>query len=730
MPRDNVAEGMSGYNLNQIQQLQNNQGVDLFSLPGYVTGAGQSFNGGILSNLSKSITVPVGSTGQNTYIQFEVPRLPYSYELFLSGQKITLIYLVQITPGFITKKALTAFISVWRGTTEFNGQQTGTPRFIYLSQILVRIEIDYIPLSNDNRFWPALQLLSSSDTSAGSLTVLSLRFIVASQYCDTTLAPFLARSIAPWKVQYVVKPDGTGDYLTPYLANIAILAAGDASPTKWYEITVYPGIYTDINWNAAPFTHWIGTDRETCWFQGSLPASSSDSAISSTSTISFNSTHGDFILERLKITAQNMRYPIHDDSGGTIQNAKRHLIDCHIEHYGNAAVVAYRAANSLPAGSVWPSCWPYGFGSSSGLYSEFDRCLLRGPIGGFYVHNNADFALPNVNHLKHCKLDVTNYSVSDSPRAVYYEDLGSGTNDKIIMEGCEINGIIFVDDTPWQAVDLAHQYSDHDDFKIYGHGNTCVGYQQVLTGQALMITSATNSGTSQVTLSGTAVPVLLGNLNTFTGLGGLQGQVYGSFDVSGTVAISSMGKRLGNCTSTPLTLTVQFESQAAITITFNLDYTSVSNASILSTINTALGSEGAASLFNPGVLTRPNFMDERLCALNTSAVGIPQGSAVKRGASFATCLLMTSSDDQSLFLGFAEQNINPGDTGTIKVKGVVGTADVLLDASGGSVVFTQGNWLGISTTKPGYLINVGTKASAVGMGISTNWFKIYPTNGG
>jgi hypothetical protein len=128
-------------------------------------------------------------------------------------------------------------------------------------------------------------------------------------------------------------------------------------------------------------------------------------------------------------------------------------------------------------------------------------------------------------------------------------------------------------------------------------------------GKALRITSASTGSPSNVRVSGTAADVLFG----VTGLpvyrdggGGLQGYAYGYWDISGiltaadsgtanTAVDNTIGKRLGDCSTVNKTLTVTVDGGTPINIVFSTNLTAVSNATILGTINTALGSAATAS---------------------------------------------------------------------------------------------------------------------------------------
>ncbi|MGH0588857.1 hypothetical protein ACQVQY_22720 [Bacillus mycoides] len=522
------------------------------------------------------------------------------------------------------------------------------------------------------------------------------------------------------QITLTVKPDGKGDFLSPKLANDSIV---DSGPNKWYEIIIYPGVYTEIHWNLKPYVRLIGKG-EGCWLKGELPASATDAEITTQSTI--NVKH-DFEIQNLKITAKNMRYAVHDESSNTVKNVSHKMNGCEIEHFGNKEAEDWRRSQGKLTGpdsvaTLWTSTTPYGYGSSSGMTTIHENCTFKSVVRAWYVHNREKFEKPNINVLRNCKLISTH---PDNPISITIENLGSGMNDELILEGCELNGHILVNDNPWIPYELEYQYANHNDIKIRGYANTPVPYVNNTRGLSLKIISNEKTMTSKVLISGSAAPILLGTTYYFEGKGGLQGYAYGHHDVSDITVglnndrrVSGMQRRLGNRTSSPVNLVVTFEDKQSITITFNEDYSAKDNTYILQKINDALGNNGTAALFNPAKLDRPQFTDERATFRNTSSVGVPRGSAVRRGNNLTSCEIMSASDDVDDFLGFAEEDINPGEVGTIKIKGVQTSDDVLKD---GTVNFARGNYIGISSNKDGYIINTD-KVKAVAKGISSSFF--------
>ncbi|MCR6794679.1 hypothetical protein [Bacillus paranthracis] len=274
------------------------------------------------------------------------------------------------------------------------------------------------------------------------------------------------------RVVKAVKPDGTGDYLTPKSANDAII---DASSKKIYDVIVYPGVYTEIDWKLKPYINLRGIDPKTCWLKGELPDNATDTQIDNTSTIWIDETND---LENITVTAKNMRYAVHDESSNTKKNWKRNLKKSKFLHYGNEGARTWRMnhpeSGMLPE-KVWVSECAYGMGHSSGSTLIAEDCEFIGPFAPFSVHNNANFDKPCLVLLKRCEIIKTD---GQFKYALRVQSLGSKTNDKVILEGCRINGDIYHDDKPWLGDPAA---ASHKNFTIEGFANSEVPYSSSFT---------------------------------------------------------------------------------------------------------------------------------------------------------------------------------------------------------------------------------------------------------
>lgn len=535
------------------------------------------------------------------------------------------------------------------------------------------------------------------------------------------LWPFARKTVTT----YVhVNPDGSGNYTT---IGAALAAITDASYLKVYVVVIHPGTYNEQGLAPADWVFLQGTKRETCIINGYLPNSSTDAMIAATSTVSIVF---DGQLQNLTIRGQNVRYPVHFEDAGNNPGSKVTLSNLHLEHLGNQQVIDYRTANpGLPSptdtpSSVWSSWIAYGYGSGSAVISNADRVTFKGR-STYYVHNDRDFAQPMFNVHTGCRyVSVGGSGLSINPT-------GSGTDDEQTFIDCEFDLLNLSDqDSPWITTDPKKQYADHSEIHLTLRNCSPIGYVNTHRGKALRITSASTGTVSTVRVSGTAADSVFGvaGLPVYRdGGGGLQGYAYGYWDISGIlVGINSdqtvgntLGALLGDCSTSPKTLTVTVDGGSPIAVVFNTNLTAATNATIIATINTALGGAATAAeyLVGPGEVY-PQIPDKTVELVNTGAVGIPRFAAVKYNASRRQIAIMQTGDPASAFLGVALQPIPPGVLGRVLVYGYL-NQDQLFGYTGGSGGLAFGTQLSPHGSIPGAFAVSGS--APIATGIEAGW---------
>lgn len=447
-----------------------------------------------------------------------------------------------------------------------------------------------------------------------------------------------------------VAEDGSGDFTTVKAAAASIV---DSGKYRRYLISVKPGIYTDVDYHIPNYVDLIGESWKNTWIKGYLPPETSRETIVNTETIWMNYTSK---FKNLRITCQNMRYPIHSDSGPSGNQAIQELEDLWIQHLGNDEADAH---HGYP---VWSSqhAWGCGTHSNQKIYSR--RCRWESASSAFYYHTNRDFAKPCHVELENSEMIVT----KEGGYGLVLAPLGSGAPDTCVVNGCVIGGAgINIIDPPWLGTD---QPSDHCEIELRISASTSVPVNISTTTAGLLLAG----GSENIQVSGSAVPVIFGIVTYRDGAPNLPPIAMGSLDVFGHwQASAKLAQRLGNRVSDPLTLRVDLDGgSTSKSIVFDRDYSADSLADIIAEMNTEFGGVATIDYENFSYWYRPVFADEEETLSNSGTDGIKRGQALVK-TSYSSCKVMTKSDDAALFAGIALQDILPGRGGRVRTKGVI-----------------------------------------------------------
>lgn len=574
-----------------------------------------------------------------------------------------------------------------------------------------------------------------------------------------TLAPITtAASLEDYEVvRLTVAPNGeNADYASPMAANAAIT---DSSASKRYVVDIAPGTYEtydeelswykDANkhgsaygWTVKPYVTLRGTDsdRTKCKIVGKFPDNISltqegRNYITNFSTLNlFDSC----VLENLTITAENMRYPIHDEGSNNNKNAIHIMNNCHIEHLGTkGATDAYINSLGLTEQEamangkyydVWQWASPYGYGSGSGVVAIFNDSEFKSATRGWYVHSNAKFDNPQVNILNNCVMNATT-----SKNDVIIESLGSRTEDSVVLNNTTFNGCyISYNDGPWIYSDMNNQPADHAEYKVTITNSDPIGFNNAQRGKALAIYSNDTTSDSSVKVEGSAAKAIMGETTSRLGGGGAKGYTYGYYDISGIKVTlgankkvnNTLAKRLGDCSASPKTMTLTFDGDEnkQVTVTFDENYAAmetygnsgsaedsyIANTAIINKINDAISAYGYAAEYNVSNQEYyPSFPDKEIVITNNGDKYIPRFAAVcVRNGEYVR---MTSSDDASTFVGITLERIVPGKTGRVLKAGYLSKSQMGMssDFAVGSVITldTEGNFVAANGDTNGLKLN-------------------------
>jgi len=656
-------------------------------------------------------TIPNGSTGASSYI---VPEWrPVSWVLAaLVGATIRVAAVYTVTANFRKNKAPSATMFKVRRTLLTNaGTVVGTvKRDEQIGTKLYR-DVEYVVTSDDLAFISQLQIPAGA-TNAGvdhSVELVSLDWYVVAwpTYSVESDGDRQRRVRDSQPVTDKVRTAGaTGDYTDPEVATNAIT---DAGPLRPYRINVQAATYDIGDWFTKDHVHICGAGIDRTILRKLMPANTVLATISTTEGVLHEGTG---LLSGLTVIVENARYAIHDDSNGRKPDRHTVIRDVKAIHLGNAGARAYQVSIGQPANAVWANAYAHGMGVMSGCVKEFINCHFEGEHGGASYHTQLAFARPSLVRY----IDGFAGGTMADAIAIGVQALGSGQQDACEISGMSLRGDIQYYPYPWYPTTLAYQPSDRSEISVYGHGNAPAVFRVKDSGErALKIESAAVVGTSSVVVSGTGALALFGTPVQKDGAGGIKGYSYGSIDianhavgVNSDTTITKMGQRLGDCSSVNKTLTVVVDGGAPINIVFSTNLTAVANATILATINAALGSAAVASEYWITGRYRARFCDEERSLLNNTAVGIPMGSVLAWDGSQHNVRLMTSADAASLFAGVAIDDIYPAKLGRVKTGGWLSLlTDVLRTDSAGSDAF--GSTFSIDAAAPGKVYRGGSQ---------------------
>ena len=233
----------------------------------------------------------------------------------------------------------------------------------------------------------------------------------------------------------------------------AVESITDATEDNPYEIYINEGVYDIMSYYSKEeytnpqfiglrkpaYVSLIGIgDRSKVILQGALPSDTDNTTVVRVSTLAL---FGCGRIENLTVSAENIRYAIHDDYN--VASTNRVVKDCIFIKRGTGG---YSQA--------------YGSGVFSGHKHLFENCEFYSEQGTPYsVHNNVNFSTPAYIKLVGC----TFVSGKESTPGLRFGNMGSGTKDEVIIIGCETNTNMQVMEEQYNGVGI--------DFIFKGYSN-------------------------------------------------------------------------------------------------------------------------------------------------------------------------------------------------------------------------------------------------------------------
>lgn len=463
---------------------------------------------------------------------------------------------------------------------------------------------------------------------------------------------------------------GNGNFTDIESAFNYVRNQGPSLINQW-EIIIKPGIYSSLANIVPPYTHVHGTNPNTV-----ILTSEPYEGTSTDPTL--RQDYGSSKLSNLHIISAT-GYCIHYDQenyGQVIRNDN--LI---LEHKNGQQIIG-------------------GGSYAQGVLYSWNNCtFVNGLVS---CHTNQHIHLNTKVEFINCKLIDARFqliSVGGYDSDHVYEISGTYT----YPGAYTVN--IYEDD--WVTYTDASLYlANTCEWQIVGHDNDNFLPNVSQPGTGLLVEAANYN--DQISISGTAIPVLFGYAKVRGGNSRIKAKAYGVYrvqdkqagDVRGRQGIDvfQMWKRLGDCSGTPLTLTVTAGNNSK-TYTFNQNYESIKTAEtdILAAVNEVIGSVATIKAYSPECWE--NIMtDDKTYILVKESDGIKAGEYVTYDG--YRCSANASNED---VLGRALEDGIPGELVQVWAGRCFATNLSVGDYGIGS----DGTLSSESTTKIGYVNNNG-----------------------
>lgn len=370
--------------------------------------------------------------------------------------------------------------------------------------------------------------------------------------------------------KHIIKVDvlGNGDYTT---ISAACASINDGAYNNQYEIVVFPGIYYENDIHVPAYTHIHGLAPNTVVVSSKLQEGQTTLPV-------FDQEYASSKLSNMRIDSHT-GYCIHFDrrlEGCSIRNENLYLFrDSQVS--GDIT-----GGGSFKDGTLyeWIGCTFDGratnYGGSSACHTNVNanyenlRLVYRNCI---FI--NSSLRVGSVGGFGHCVLEVDNCLFIDS------------------ILGCWISPNMRSLDEPWSYIVPNYEW------QVIGGNNKGMSVYATSTAEALQVIADTRVEGQTIKLGGSALndifgPIVRyskgGNLvhkATATGIYRVKDEQAGTPGYSEQRDVFQLWKRLGDCSVTNKTLTVQIDDGNVQTYTFDKDYltTKDSESSILSAIN-------------------------------------------------------------------------------------------------------------------------------------------------
>ena len=430
-------------------------------------------------------------------------------------------------------------------------------------------------------------------------------------------------------------PNSGADFVGNTAVRDAIAAINDASYFKRYVLkctgtfkALKPTDY-QIGPNNSSLQYalfWLkdyiyidGIERNNCVFYSYLPDTIAECQLDDPTFGTTYNTYGEYqplflsvypsVIKNATFIAYNTRYALHSCNGNPQpqQDSKIILENCNFIHEGK-----YGDSIGTIGGSA---C---GFGAADGVTYLLKNCMIKAKETPFATHDNPE----SINGVSVIIDDCTLITETENKVNILLETFYNTVGYKLTIRNAKIEKGWFLEIHTLESDNYTNEFANtlHVDAN-FDFEPTPLNIGSA--GKCLCIESLSDNSSVRFNTSSSAFETIVGNLSDSVPICNIYNmkQQYGYMWKDGGVNLKgkaiglrnlnpsinrSLGVRLGDCSSSNKVLGIIINN-IEYNITFNKDYTSITNDVIIEEINNVISSVAIASLYNINEDWYPNF---------------------------------------------------------------------------------------------------------------------------
>ena len=176
-----------------------------------------------------------------------------------------------------------------------------------------------------------------------------------------------------------------------------------------------------------------------------IPNSDNTEDFKPTRIISTINTYGENHFKNINFVANNCRYCVHDDDGGSYKDRCISFENCSFKH------------NGTDEATIWSHSYCYGAGYTGGRKGIFKRCSFEAIFTPFFIHTSSEYYMTDK-----CFVEIENCAFITANQYALQLDDAYGTDNQGVanISNCYLNGKI--------------QFRGTKGWTIYGGGNSDV----------------------------------------------------------------------------------------------------------------------------------------------------------------------------------------------------------------------------------------------------------------